>query len=145
MSGTEPGNPQWEAAEQWFAKAVDDRQVAALAIAASPALLDPAAYHCQLAIEKLMKGLLLTCAAAVPRTHDLEHLASLLAPRYPALGAQLSLLAKLSPWGTITRYPTPERGIGPSAAEIVQAIEQIDALIEGIQSLRHQPRQSQDH
>ena len=90
MSGTEPGDPQWEAAEQWFAKAADDREVAVLAIAAGPALLDPAASHCQQAVEKLMKGLLLTCAVAAPRTHDLEHLASLLAPRYPAVGPQLS-------------------------------------------------------
>jgi hypothetical protein len=43
MSGPESGDPQRDAAEQWFAKAVEDQQVAVLGIAVDPGLLDPAA------------------------------------------------------------------------------------------------------
>jgi hypothetical protein len=93
----------------------------------------------------LLKDLLLTCAVAVPRTHDPQHLASLLASSYPALGPQHSLLATLSSWGTITRYPMPEQGTGPNADEIAQAIEPIDRLILDIRSLRHAARPNLGH
>lgn len=138
MSGsTKSSDPRWEEAQRWFAKAREDRRMAALALADNPALLDPAAYHCQQAIEKLFKGLLVVQALAVPRTHDLTRLANLLAPGFPTLSSEFRELAALSSWGTITRYPMLEADIGPESDEIMRALGQFDGLIAFVESLRN--------
>ena len=75
----------------------EDMAVARLAINAVRPLIDPAAYHCQQAAEKLFKGLLVSVAIEVPRTHDLEHLAALLAAGYSELAGDVTALVILSP------------------------------------------------
>lgn len=104
MSGTEPDpSPQWSEARRWFAKAAEDLQMARLAMGAPTPLTEPAAYHCQQAAEKLLKGLLVGCAVPVPRTHDLERLAKLLGTRVPDVSAEIQRLVVLSPWAEVTR------------------------------------------
>jgi HEPN domain-containing protein len=49
---------QWTEARRWIKKANEDRRSAVLILADDPPLLDPAAYHCQQAAEKLLKALL---------------------------------------------------------------------------------------
>jgi HEPN domain-containing protein len=59
MSGTDPRSvAQWTEARRWFAKAIEDLQVANLAMTTTPPLVEPAAYHCEQTAEKLFKGLL---------------------------------------------------------------------------------------
>ena len=91
-----------------------DLQVANLAITANPPLVEPAAYHCQQTAEKLFKGLLVASAIDVPRTHDLEHLATLLVDPYSELADDIRALAILSLWSVVTRYPQLEAS-GPDA------------------------------
>jgi HEPN domain-containing protein len=74
---------QWAEARRWFTKASEDLRVADLALRATPAMIEPAACHCQQAAEKLFKGLLVSAAVEVPRTHDLERLAVLIGDTYP--------------------------------------------------------------
>ena len=129
MSGTDDAtDPQHVEASRWFAKAAEDLHVARLAIAVRPPLLDPAAYHCQQAVEKLFKGLLVAVAIPVPRTHDLGYLAELLTPRYPNLAGQIQSLAWLSPWATVTRYPTLDTDSGPTIEDVRQAMAEIVAM-----------------
>lgn len=136
MSGSdEPPDPRRAEASRWFLKASEDLQVARLAIAAQPPLLDPAAYHCQQAVEKLFKGLPVTGALAVPRTHDPVHLAELLTPRFPKLAEQIEALAWLSPWATETRYPTLDTGGGPSIEDVQQAIAEIAAMAAAVDGM----------
>jgi HEPN domain-containing protein len=140
MSGTdEAPDPRRAEASRWFLKASEDLQVARLAVAAQPPLLDPAAYHCQQAVEKLFKGLLVTGALAVPRTHDLGYLAELLTPRFPKLAEQIEALAWLSPWATETRYPALDTGGGPSIEDVQQAIAEIAAMAAAVDSVAHSP------
>ena len=89
-----------------------DLQVANLAITANPPLVEPAAYHCQQTAEKLFKGLLVASAIDVPRTHDLEHLATLLVDPYSELADDIRALAILSLWSVVTRYPQLESDVG---------------------------------
>jgi HEPN domain-containing protein len=79
MSGTDPRSvTQWTEARRWFVKSLDDLQIANLAISTAPPLVEPAAYHCQPTAEKLFRDLPVASAIDVPRTHDLEHLTTLL-------------------------------------------------------------------
>jgi HEPN domain-containing protein len=129
MSGGDPPSlPQWIEADLRFAKAAEDLRMAGLAMAAEPSLIEPAAYHCQQAAEKLFKGLLVAAAAVVPRTHDLERLASLLAGRYPELTVDIENLAILSPWSVVTRYPQLESDAGITVDDVGQAIRDLGAF-----------------
>ena len=119
---------------RWYTKATEDLDVARLAIAARPPLLDPAAYHCQQAVEKLFKGLLVAVARPVPHTHDLGYLAELLMQHYPKLDVQVGALAWLSPWATVTRYLALDADGGPTMDEVRQAITEIVAMTAAVDS-----------
>jgi HEPN domain-containing protein len=62
-------------ARRWFAIADRDLATAAHCLSAVPPLIESAAYCCQQAAEKLMKGLLVAAARTFPKTHDLKELA----------------------------------------------------------------------
>jgi hypothetical protein len=47
---------RWNAVERWLRVAEPDRKMALARMAQDPPLLDGAAFHCQQAIEKLLKG-----------------------------------------------------------------------------------------
>jgi HEPN domain-containing protein len=106
--------------------------VARLAAATRPPLLDPAAYRCQQAVEKLFKGLLVAISVPVPRTHDLGYLAELLLPRYPNLATRIQSLAWLSPWATVTRYPVLDTDSEPTIEDVQQAMTEIAAMVAAI-------------
>jgi HEPN domain-containing protein len=107
--------------------------VARLAITERPPLVDPAAYHCQQAVEKLFKALPGAIALPVPRTHDVAYFAELLAPAYPDLATQIGTLAWLSPWATTTRYPSLDDEGAPTTEDVQQAMAEIAALIATIE------------
>ena len=140
MSGTDGvPDPRRAEASRWFLKATEGLQVARLAVLAQPPLLDPAAYHCQHSVEKLFKGLLVTPAIPVPRTHDLGNLAELLTPQFPKLAGQIGALAWLSPWATETRYPTLDTGGGPSIEDVQQAIADIAVMAAAADGMANSP------
>ncbi len=109
-------------------EAIEDLQVANLAISATPPLVEPAAYHCQQTAEKLFKGLLVASAIDVPRTHDLEHLATLLADHYNEFADDIQGLAIISPWSVVTRYPQLESDVGLTQDDVLQAIRSLTEL-----------------
>ena len=72
--------PRWEEAATWLSAARLDRDAAIACLAAKPPLALPAAFHCQQAAEKLMKGFLVLAAQPFRRTHDMAELIDALAP-----------------------------------------------------------------
>lgn len=129
MSGADRGPiAQWAEARRWFIKATEDLEIAALAMNAKAPLIEPAAYHCQQAAEKLFKGLLVGMAITVPRTHDLERLAALLVQPYAEFAGDIRALAILSPWSVVTRYPQLESDIGITQADVLDAIRALTEL-----------------
>lgn len=125
MNGTDA---QWAEAKRWFAKATEDRRSAQLMLSDDPPLLDPAAYHCQQASEKLIKGLLVAAGKTIPKTHDLWHLAALATPLYPQLAADIEAISDLTPWGTATRYPDLEANLGIMPQDIRDALDRLAQL-----------------
>ena len=57
MKAADP-RARWDAVEDWLAVAEEDRRVAAGCMAMDPPLRGVAAFHCQQAVEKLLKGFL---------------------------------------------------------------------------------------
>jgi HEPN domain-containing protein len=76
------------------------------------ALADPsfsgAAYHCQQAAEKLMKGFLVAAGTPFGKTHDLGELADLSSVAHPDRRALFDKTRRLTVWGVAYRYPSLE-------------------------------------
>ena len=62
-------------------------------------------YHCQQAIEKLLKGALLSNGVAIKKTHDLGLLAEMLQPFIEIDEKYLEMCDDLTPYGVKIRYP----------------------------------------
>lgn len=140
MSGTDPTiAAQWTEAKRWFAKANEDRRSAQLMLSDDPPLLDPAAYHCQQASEKLIKGLLVAAGQTIPKTHDLWRLAALVSPLYPQLAADIEAVSDLTPWGTATRYPDLEADLGILPQDIRDALDRLEQLYGNILGIAGAP------
>lgn len=128
MSGPEQAKAQWAEALLWLAKADEDIRMAGLALAAEPPLVDPAAYHCQQAVEKIIKALLVATAIKVPRSHDIDLLAGLAAPSYPALEQQMRSFSHLTEWLTATRYPDLGGGLGEEIGDVTDMLTAVRAF-----------------
>ena len=64
-------------------------------------------YHCQQAVEKLLKARLVTLGVNYPKTHNLQTLVELLEDQGKQLPADLADLDSLTPYATIYRYEDP--------------------------------------
>jgi HEPN domain-containing protein len=128
MSGTDEAERRAEA-ERWLAISDQDIMAARLCLAASPPLTAVAAYHCQQAVEKIAKALLVAAGTAFPKTHDLAALSALVAPQYPALAQMLAALEPITVWGFVYRYPPEEEGeIAPMPDDVDRRLKDIEAL-----------------
>ncbi|CAA7614609.1 hypothetical protein MCP1_140070 [Candidatus Terasakiella magnetica] len=99
-------------------------------------MIDPAAFHCQQAAEKILKGLLISAAAKAPRSHDLEALAKQSAALYPDLAEQVGWFSPVTEWAIVTRYPDLGGGLGADGADVEEALQRLRALRQAIESLR---------
>jgi HEPN domain-containing protein len=122
-------------ARRWLRHAVEDERMVGLALAASPVLPGPAAYHAQQAAEKAPKAILVLRGRPVPRTHDLMHLLTLTGPPPAFDVAQMDALASLTPWAVQTRYPDLDEVGGPTIADIAAARLLLADLLRGLTGL----------
>ncbi|MBI5165996.1 MAG: HEPN domain-containing protein [Magnetospirillum sp.] len=128
MSDPDQRQRQWSEAGQWFIKADEDICMAEMALVRQPPLIDPAAFHCQQAAEKILKGLLVAAAVRAPRSHDIEILSSLAAPLYPGLASRMDQFALVSTWTMASRYPDYGGGLGTEANEVADMLKAITAF-----------------
>lgn len=122
MSGVDPAK-QRDEAKAWLAKADEDLAAVRACLDARPPVLGAAAYHCQQAAEKLIKGLLVLAAVPFRKTHDLDELSEAAAPVYPELDPLLAHVRVRTYWGFAFRYPMPaesEVSQGPPTAEEIE-------------------------
>ena len=135
MSDPEQVKAQWAEAALWLAKADDDIRVASMTLAADPPMLDPAAFHCQQAVEKIIKALLIAAAVAAPRSHDIEMLAGKAAPFYPALEQRMLSFARLTEWLTASRYPDLGGGLGEEIGDVADMLAAVRAFRQEVAGL----------
>lgn len=92
-------------ARRWFLVAHRDILSAHACLDAPESIPESAAYHCQQAVEKLVKGLLTLARVPFRKTHDLEALRDLVVPNFPNLGTMIDRLVPVTDWGHAFRYP----------------------------------------
>ncbi|MGQ0662874.1 MAG: HEPN domain-containing protein [Pseudomonadota bacterium] len=132
-----PEDSRWLEARRWFAVANEDLRVARACLTMDEPALGAAAYHCQQAVEKLMKGLLVAGARPFRKIHDLDELAEAATAVFPGLRPHLDACRPFTRWGTALRYPEigDEALVGPTAADIASALPRIEALAAAVAEL----------
>ena len=104
--------------QSWLNHATEDLRVARVCMELSPPSLGTAAYLCQQAAEKAVKGLLVMADVPFTRTHDLQRLGTLAAPRYPECADALLAIRGLTAWNFVYRYPGLDEAPEPSLEEL---------------------------
>jgi HEPN domain-containing protein len=127
MSGTDR-KAVLEEAERWWAVAAEDLRVVRACLSIEPPSLGNAAYHCQQAAGKTMKGLLIAAGVGFRKVDDLDELANAATPLYPVLAADLDRCRPLTVWATEYRYPSEDEAPPPSKDEIFEALDILQRL-----------------
>jgi HEPN domain-containing protein len=120
-----------EEARGWLAAADEDVASARVLIAATPPRTATAAYLCQQAAEKVMKGLLTCAAMRFRKTHNLDELAGQLSSVFPELQQRVAPLRWQTSWNFVFRYPSAERSPEPAPT-----VEEVEAVLVDIMRLR---------
>ena len=99
---------RWDAVERWLAAAERDREAAVVCLASDPDLHGIAAFHCQQAAEKLLKGFLVLAGKRFRKTHSLAQLGAAAQANFPDIA---EFVAVMTNWGDCViayRYPSEE-------------------------------------
>jgi HEPN domain-containing protein len=90
---------------EWLRKAEADRVFARPSRKSPVPLYDGLCFHAQQSAEKNLKGLLEELGLAVPKTHDLVRLLTLLLPHHPSLRSIRRGAFYLTNFAVAVRYP----------------------------------------
>lgn len=107
--------PPGEEAIAWMDKAATDLE-AARRLLESEALTGPAAFHCQQAVEKALKGLLVSLALPFDKVHAIAYLFDLLSEEGIDLGMVRDDAEQLTLFAVTQRYPGPHEPPSEEAA-----------------------------
>jgi HEPN domain-containing protein len=124
------GDERAEEVDAWLSRARSDVRAARVLVAADPALLGNAAFHCQQAVEKALKALLTHHDHVFQKTHDIGVLAKACATYEPGLRDLLRSAAPFTEYAWRFRYPgeifePPVEEVGDAmtiGAEVVEAV-----------------------
>jgi HEPN domain-containing protein len=141
MKGGDPRD-RWAEIARWLAVAENDRLAVLACMATAPPLRAIAAFHCQQAVEKLLKGFLVLGATRFRKTHSLAQLGAAAAAIFPETAGIIAAVEDWTMWAGAYRYPSPE---GPSEPEpddeeLQRALEAIDELSAQLRS--KEPREA---
>jgi HEPN domain-containing protein len=99
--------PELTEVREWVRKAGQDRRMAEAGLAQQPPITDAAAFHCQQAVEKLLKAFLVHRRQPFERVHDLGALIDSCASLDPAWNALRDAVEPLTAYAVRFRYPGP--------------------------------------
>jgi HEPN domain-containing protein len=122
-------------ARTWVLIADRDVRSAQACLDASVPIPETAAYHCQQAVEKLIKALLVLARVPSRKTHDLEALRDLVVPRFSGLADTIDGLVPLTDWGHVFRYPDLGGEPVPSSKELRRVLNDILRFAERVTGL----------
>src|SRR6516164_1941713 len=137
MKGADP-RARWEAVNRWLEVAEVDRN-AAQALLAVPILRPSAPFHCQQALEKLLKGFLTLAGKRGGKTHALDRLGAVAAKSFPEIGELVTAAKNWSDWAFVYRYPSDKALPLPDEDELRRALEVIDALAMRLKAANPEP------
>jgi HEPN domain-containing protein len=129
MSEAKRTDPRrWEVALEWLDQADGPLRIADILLSEAPDLPWGAAFHCQQALEKMAKGVLIAKRIEPPKTHDIELLGRLVGSRAAEIGEKISALSGLTVWYIAPRYPDAMVDDIPSQTDLVAAIAKLREL-----------------
>jgi uncharacterized protein len=135
-------NPQarWEAVERWLAVAERDREAVVVCLSSGETLRGVAAFHCQQAVEKLLKGFLVLARKRSRKTHSPADLGAMAVASFPDLADFVAAAENWSKWAVVYRYPEEEGEAAPEPdeEELSRALTVIDALAARLRAQRPQ-------
>jgi uncharacterized protein len=137
MRAVDP-HTRWKVVERWLRVAERDRETVLACMAGDPPLYDSAAFHCQQAVEKLLKGFLTLAGRRGGKTHSLEQLGRLAHASFPDIAELVAKARGWSMWAWVYRYPEEDAPPQPDAAEIRAALDVIDRLATRLRAERPQ-------
>ena len=126
---------QHEQASILLKKARNDETLLEEVLATERVSDDIIGFHCQQAIEKLLKALLSLHGIRYRKTHDLRELMDLLADTGHAIPNELQHLDMLSPYASLLRYEVMPCGASLDRSE---ALESVRCLREWVEPQVHQ-------
>ncbi len=130
---------RWEAVQRWLAVAQHDRRSAELLLA-DPAERGSVAFHCQQAVEKLLKGFLVLAAKRARKTHSLAELGAMAEASFPQIAGLVAAARGWSRWAFDYRYPSDDAPPEPEEEELQRALAVIDALAAHLRAANPEPR-----
>jgi HEPN domain-containing protein len=98
-------DPKRHDVAQWLHKSQHDLGSAAVLMSAKTPYLDTAVYHCQQAVEKVLKAWLTHSGIPFEKTHDLTALLDMCTPLRPDFERWRDAVEELTPYATFFRYP----------------------------------------
>jgi HEPN domain-containing protein len=135
MSGPEPADI-WQEVLARLRVADSDQRVARVCMVCDPPAHDAAAFHCQQAAEKLLKGFLVHASIDFGKTHNLERLGRVVASHFPSIGSLVVAMQDWTTWSIAYRYPDlAEPQAEPSAEELSRALDLIAGLAAELRAL----------
>lgn len=119
--------PELDDVRSWLIKAEHDRQTAQAALAHQPPITDTAAFHCQQAIEKMLKAYLVFRQTPFEKIHDLQALLRQCAQQDSTFEKLFDRVEPLSAYAVRFRYPGPAD----------PTVEQVNAALAVVAEVRH--------
>jgi HEPN domain-containing protein len=118
-------------ARQFRAKAESDLRAAGLLHGGGSGLEDAVCFHCQQAVEKMLKAALLVAGTEPPRTHDVSYLIEVLATLRPLPDQLQGLCAQVADLAVAPRYPGWDAALlGIDPAQVLEAARRaVDLLV----------------
>ena len=131
----------WEAVEGGLEATAEDLRVAKTCLALAPPARGAAAFHCQQAIEKLLKGFLMLAAKRSRKTHLVAQLGAAAEESFPEISDLIAVAKDWSRWAVNFRYPTRRGRIKPAPDEdaLRRALAVIDQLAARLRGANPKP------
>lgn len=126
-------NRRLDEAEEWLQRGWSDLLSARILIGHMPPVLDTAAFHCQQAVEKALKALLVWKDVPFQRVHSLTYLLDLCEVEEPRLALLRDRAETLAPFAVEIRYPAEMMDI--SSEEAKEALATAEAVWDAVLGL----------
>jgi len=121
--------PELANVRSWLIKADHDRRTAVAALAQAPPVTDTAAFHCQQAVEKLLKAYLVYHRMWFEKIHDLEALLAQCITRDASFAELYDRVEPLSAYAVRFRYSGPDDPTVEQARSALAVVEQVREFV----------------
>ena len=117
-------NPRLDEIREWLQKAKNDLVSAQILIEHDPPVFDTGSFHCQQAVEKLLKAFLVWKGVSFEKVHSLTYFLDFCEAQEPTFGSLRERAETLAPYAVEIRYPGAVMEVTPNEAQEALAAAQ---------------------